>query len=90
MHKFTMSDPLGVVNIKVTITPLKRLILVTDFEPLEQRALMDALSLRYEFVQMKKDGRGGARIEFEFTPKEKPHLVDDILEMFDRTVSRAN
>ena len=87
MNKFTMSNPLGTVNIKVTITPLKRMILVTDFEPLEQRALMDALALRYEFVSMKKDGLGGARIEFEFTPEDKPHLMGDLFEMFIRTVS---
>lgn len=82
-----MSDPSGGVNIKVTITPLKRMILVTDFEPLEQRALMDALALRYEFVSMKKDGLGGARIVFEITSEEKSHLVDDLFEMFERTVS---
>lgn len=82
-----MSDPLGAVNIKVTITSPKRMILVTDFEPLEQRALMDALALRYEFVSMKKDGHGGARIEFEFTPEEKPYLADDLFEMVGRTVN---
>ena len=66
------------------------MVIVTDFEPLEQKSFMDALALRYEFVSMKKDGHGGARIEFRSTPEEYSRIKNDLFRMFCRTVSTAN
>lgn len=84
MNTFAISNAMGTATLTVRVLggQYNRMVILTDFLPLEQEELMDALSRKYLFERMTKDGEGGAMLVFHFNGEQRATLMEDIGELF--------
>lgn len=87
MNTFTISNERGTATVTVRVLggSYNRMVVMTDFLPLEQKEFMDALDGKYFFDSLKKDGEGGVHLVFRFSNEQRATLMEDIAEIFGDT-----